>query len=51
MGLGKLAMQMFFMFPNIETCVGVELAASRFDLSVSAMEKLVQLIRQQAQRG
>jgi len=43
MGLGKLAMQAFLQFPNLEYVVGVELAYTRFEKAVTALEKLSKL--------
>ena len=41
MGIGKFALQAFVQFPNLDTVVGVELAASRFVLGEKAALKLV----------
>jgi len=43
MGLGKLLLQVYLQFPNIRSCVGVELSPNRYFLGRDALRNLVKL--------
>jgi len=43
MGLGKVAMQVFLQFPNLNRVYGIELCVARYTLAVKAMKELVSI--------